>query len=77
MRKITLLWFAYEEKKPPFLTPIFCWHPDWVDEDFNPTGIREGYRLEDLGFISFKWDACADGLTAHVQYPREWCLKER
>lgn len=35
-------WVSLDEMvSPPFSEPVDGYHPDWVDEDFNPDGIRE------------------------------------
>ena len=43
-------------------TFVLLYSEDWIDEDFNPEGIREGFRDEndDGPIISSKWDGCHD-----------------
>ena len=49
-------WINYKEEKPSFGVEVIAYHHKWVDEDFNPNGIRVGF-LGDDGFISaFWWD---------------------
>ncbi len=42
--------------------PVLIYDPAWIDPDFNPKGIREGFRNEDnTGPIwSAKWNDCGD-----------------
>ena len=44
----------YQEQKPPFFVEAIAYHYKWIDEDFNPNGIRIGF-LSDEGFISAYW----------------------
>jgi len=41
---------------------VLLFSPEWIDEDFNPSGTREGFRNEtDTGPIySAKWNPCQD-----------------
>ena len=53
---LDIQWINYKEEKPPFGVEVIAYHHKWVDEDFNPNGIRIGF-LSDEGFISaFWWD---------------------
>lgn len=36
------------------------YHPEWVHEDYNPTGLRECYPTDDGTWISAAWDSNAD-----------------
>lgn len=47
-------WTKYKEEKPPVGQEVLAYHPDWIDEDFNPKGIRVGFwNGED--FTSAHW----------------------
>lgn len=37
-------WIKYSEQKPPIVQEVLAYHPDWVNEDFNPKGIRIGFQ---------------------------------
>ena len=37
-------WKKYSEEKPPLGQEVLAYHHDWVDEDFNPKGIRIGFQ---------------------------------
>lgn len=45
---------------PPESTPVMGYNPSWVDEDFNPRGIRECFRTGDgTEWVSARWtDGC-------------------
>lgn len=37
-------WIKYSEQKPPMGQDVFAYHPDWIDEEYNPHGIRIGFQ---------------------------------
>lgn len=47
-------WRRYSEQKPPIGEEVIAYHPDWVDEDDNPKGIRIGWQGDD-DFTSAHW----------------------
>lgn len=50
------MYINYQEQKPPIGVEVIAYNHKWVDEDFNPNGIRIGF-LSDDGFTSaFWWD---------------------
>lgn len=32
-------------------TPVLLWSKEWIDEDFNPSGVVDGYFQEDFGWV--------------------------
>ena len=56
-------WTPVETQTPPHGIPVWLWSKEWVDEDFNPTGIREGHFIEGEGYTSCGWDPCGDVFT--------------
>lgn len=59
---------------------VILYSEDWVDEDFNPTGTREGFRNEsDTGPIySAAWNPCQDCWdTDEDSKPSHWCRFSR
>ena len=55
-------WINFKEQKPPYGVPVLAYHHLWVDEDFNPQGIREGFLEDNLAsdevpydFVSAHW----------------------
>lgn len=39
-------WKKFKEEKPPEGEEVLAYHPSWIDEDFNPRGIRIGFGME-------------------------------
>lgn len=50
-----------EDEKPLF--EVVAFHPDWIDLDFNPNGIRIGF-FTDAVFISARWNDSQDSYIA-------------
>ena len=57
-------WINYQEKKPPFGVEVLAYHHKWVNEDFNPKGIRVGFLQDNMAesgkknpydFVSAYW----------------------
>lgn len=42
--------------------PVLGYNPEWVNEDFNPKGVRECFASDggEDGWISAKWDSDSD-----------------
>ena len=41
-------WINYKEQKPPYGVEVLAYHHEWVNEDFNPKGIRVGFLQDSL-----------------------------
>ena len=41
-------WHKFSDEKPPKGVPVIAHHHLWVNEDFNPQGIREGFLMDNL-----------------------------
>ena len=39
---------------------VWLYSADFVDEDFNPTGVVDGYWNDDLGWTVWWWNGCHD-----------------
>jgi hypothetical protein len=57
-------WINYKEQKPPYGVEVLAYHHEWVNEDFNPKGIRVGFLQDSLAedandnpydFVSAYW----------------------
>lgn len=48
-------WKKYKEEKPPVGQEVLAYHPDWVDDDFNPKGVRVGFWDGEDDFTSAHW----------------------
>lgn len=38
-------WKKFKEEKPSEGEEVLAYHPSWIDEDFNPRGIRIGFWI--------------------------------
>ena len=41
-------WINYKEQKPPYGVEVLAYHHEWVNEYFNPKGIRVGFLQDSL-----------------------------
>lgn len=53
--KSDINWKKYKEEKPPEGEEVLAYHPSWIDEDFNPRGIRIGFWNGGDDFKSAHW----------------------
>lgn len=55
---------------PPVGAVVIGYHPDWVDDDFNPTGVRECLlNCEEGEWLSGKWYDCQEGWKIEDETP--------
>lgn len=54
--------FNFQETKPPIGVEVMAHSKAWINEDYNPKGVRVGFLNEDDNgeFISAKWDNSGD-----------------
>jgi len=72
------VWTEVREFMPDQATTVLGYSLDWVDEDFNPAGIREchycGLSVDDAEWISAKWCDSQDFWDADTDTaPTHWC----
>lgn len=48
-------WKKFKEEKPSEGEEVLAYHPSWIDEDFNPRGIRIGFWNGGDDFKSAHW----------------------
>lgn len=48
-------WRKVGEELPPLGEEVLFFHEDWIDEDFNPKGVRIGFRLDDDYVTAHYW----------------------
>lgn len=48
-------WKKFKEEKPSEREEVLAYHPSWIDEDFNPRGIRIGFWNGGDDFRSAHW----------------------
>jgi hypothetical protein len=71
-------WNLVNETDSPPGEPVWLWSDEWVDHDFNPTGVREGNFIEGVGYVSCGWDPCNDVFTTDSDsLPVMWARKIR
>lgn len=69
-------WLFVKDVQAPHGVPVWCWNPEWVSEDFNPEGIREGFWNDDGYWTTCGWDACQDVFTTiDNQIPVMWASR--
>lgn len=52
-------WRKVSEELPPEGEEVLFFHEDWIDEDFNPKGIRIGFYESD-DYTTAKWWSIQD-----------------
>ncbi len=56
-------WKDFDVQKPEIGVEVLAFSTKWIDEDFNPRGMRVGFLSEE-GFVSaFWWDYQDDYIT--------------
>lgn len=52
---------------------VIAFHPAWINEDFNPNGIRVGFVNGDGNFFSAEWNDHQDTYQNNEQhFPTHW-----
>jgi hypothetical protein len=73
--KATTWWNFAKEIQPPIRESVWLWREDWIHEDFNTTGVREGF-YDGKDYVSCGWDACQDIFTTeHTVTVEMWARK--
>lgn len=60
-------------------TPVLLFHKDWIDDDFNPSGVVDGFFTDDvdMGWAGAFWNDCQECWdTRHWLEPSHWMPKE-
>lgn len=65
-------WISVEDQKPPVGTEVDAFNKEWIDEDFNPSGIRIGYMDDNGNFNSAKWDGQQDAYFLTTTGEKDW-----
>lgn len=69
-------WIGIDDALPPHGKPVWLWSPNWVDEDFNPEGVRDGFYNDEGIWTSCGWDPCHDVYTTdETSVPLKWAYK--
>lgn len=63
-------WTETQKSKPQDGREVLGYSEAWVDEDFNPDGVRVCWIDEDGNWTSAKWDNDQDSYHTHSSF---WC----
>lgn len=72
-------WIDITIEIPKIGVPVDLFNPEWIDEDFNPEGIREGCKTDmpDQPWVSCVWNSSYDEYnTDEVSSPTHWRPRE-
>lgn len=71
-----MTWFNYKEVKPEVGVEVLAQSDKWIDEDYNPKGIRIGLQNEsneDGYFVCAQWNNIQDFYkTQYMDIPEKW-----
>lgn len=66
-------WIPTTERLPEPCVPVIGHSSKWIHEDYNPSGIRECFRMDEGYWNSAMWDNEADCYdTAQSGPPEFW-----
>lgn len=69
-------WIAIKDKEPEWNIEVLGYSPEWIDEDFNPDGIRVFFINGDGVHISAGWCSCDDVYTTEdTELATHWMKK--
>lgn len=54
-----LIWMPIDQA-PKDGTPLWLYSPTFEDLDFNPTGVVDGFWMDEYGWTIWLWDGCQD-----------------
>jgi len=70
------MWINLEIDLPPVNIEVLGWSPEWVDEDYNRSGVRTCFMGDDFLWTSSEWDNVQDEyVTNYHSLPHCWQLK--
>lgn len=55
---VTVTWLPIEQA--PKDRPLWLFSPEFIDEDFNPSGVVDGHWNCDAGWVCWSWNGCQD-----------------
>jgi hypothetical protein len=53
-----VIWLPISEA--PKNDPLLLFATDFIDEDFNPSGIVDGFWNDETGWTIWRWNGCHD-----------------
>lgn len=80
-RRHTNMWFDNLDVAPKDGTSVLLYNEEWEDEDFNPTGVMDGYWDEFFDgylhgtWVVAGWNSCSDSYQSFSGVPTHWAPK--
>lgn len=50
------LWVKTSQEEPPINTIVLGFNKKWMNEDYNPEGVRQCFLYDDGAFVSTYWN---------------------
>jgi hypothetical protein len=76
LRREGVKWTKTADALPEFGEILLGYNPDWIDEDFNPTGVRECFTYDDgTRWMSARWENDQGGWSTSDEAPTHWVLR--
>lgn len=73
-QEIAASWNRTTDKLPPHSKPVIGYSSKWVDEDFNPKGVRECFLTGDgTEWVTALWIDYQDTYSRCDDGPEYWC----
>lgn len=71
--EVKLEWVSIEDRLPDRY-PVWLYHKDWIDQDFNPAGTRDGFAKygNPDNWISAQWDGNLGRYVTSSDVPTHW-----
>ena len=64
--------WASVETVPEDSQLVDMFHEEWIDEDFNPEGIRQGFYIENDYWTSAEWNGDQGCWENSLDSPQKW-----
>lgn len=77
---VPVIWMPIDSA-PKTGDPVWLWNDEWVDEDYNPTGVMDGYwdeHFDDIPggtWVVAGWSSCHDVYGSYAAVPTHWAPK--
>lgn len=65
-------WKPINSFDPNNQQPTLLFNREWIDEDFNPNGVVEGFMGGEGHFIAAVWNDCQDCYETENITPTHW-----
>ena len=71
-------WYRWADKKPEVCEEVLMYSKEWIDEDYNPSGVSLAFLYDDGSVLQLFWDNELDFYdNRHIRlnskdYPTHW-----